>query len=81
MNTRLYIPPRTKLETIWRRVTPTGEVQWEVYTTCADRNAPYEQMLGTAIILCDDGLAMRHTEHGPGTVPQMFDIMPAVKGL
>ena len=60
-STRLYIPPNTRLQTIWRHVDPFGHVTWQVWTACHDRNAPYHDMLGTHLALQPDGSATRVT--------------------
>lgn len=75
--TRLYIPPRTPLSSVWRVVDDNGEVRWEVWTHCNDRNARYENFLGTSITLYNDGAAVRCTERGD-TMIDMLDIMPKI---
>ena len=74
--TRLYIPPRTHLETIWRTVDDDGVVHWHVYTACRDRNAPWREMEGTAIQLDNNGTATRYTEN---EYLSMMEIMPPVE--
>jgi len=74
--TRLNIPRGTRLETVWRVVDVYGQVNWQVFTACADRNAPFKQMQGTALWLNADGSASRHTEDGD--VIDHFDVMPSL---
>lgn len=75
--TRLYIPPRTRLETVFRRVNPDGTVSWHVWTACADRNAPFEQMLGTFMQLDADGMVTRVTLRHDDSVDVM-EVMPKI---
>ena len=75
--TRLYIPPRTRLETIWRTFDDVGQIHWHVYTACRDRNAPWEQMEGTALQLDCDGVVTRYTE-GADVMLNMIEVMPNV---
>ena len=68
--TRLYIPPRTKLETVWR--TKSG---WLCYTAIVDRGAPFTDCIGTALLLNHDGSACRVTLNPDGT-ERMMQVMP-----
>lgn len=69
---RLQIPPRTQLQAVFY-MPSTG--QWYVYTACKDRNAAFEDMLGTALVLQSDGSASRWTAR-PDDMDDLFDIMP-----
>ena len=74
--TRLYVPPRTRLETVWRVGAPFN-ASWQVWTATADRNAPFEQMLGTFLYLHADGSAERVTLRPDQTIEQV-EVMPCV---
>lgn len=75
--TRLYIPPHTRLETVWRTVDDTGVITWHVYTACADRNAPWNKMRGTALQLNYNGSVERYTEEVDYI--KSMEVMPRVK--
>lgn len=77
--TRLYIPNNTRLQTVWRVVDQHGAVTWQVYTACQDRNAPFHQMLGTALHLQPNGAVTRVTLRTDDTVHEM-EIMPTTEG-
>lgn len=68
--TRLYIPPRARLETVWRI-----QDAWQVWTMCPDRNAPFDQMIGTFLQLNADGSAVRVTLRTDGTIDE-HEVMP-----
>jgi hypothetical protein len=74
---RLYIPTNVRLQTIWRVVHPNGTVSWQAWTACHDRNAPFEQMLGTALVLHANGSADRMTIR-PDDTTQIMTVMPPV---
>lgn len=71
---RLYIPPHTRLETVWRVVRDDGTVTWQCWTATPDRNAPFHAMLGTAIVLHPTGAAQRMTL-GPDDSVTLMDVM------
>lgn len=75
--TRLNIAPNTRLQTVWRVVDAHGRVTWQVWTACADRNAPFTQMLGTHMQLNPDGSVTRVSLRPDDTV-HTFDVMPPV---
>lgn len=75
--TRLYIPPRTYLQTVWRVVDDTGAVTWQAWTSCHDRNAPFNEMLGTSLHLEPEGGVTRVTIR-PDDTEHMFAVMPRV---
>lgn len=75
--TRLYVAPNTRLQTVWRVVDPLGNVSFQVWTACADRNAPFHKMLGTHMDLRADGSVTRVSLRPDDTV-HTFDVMPAV---
>lgn len=52
--TRIFINPRTRLLTLWR-----VESGWEAFTACPDPRAAYKDMLGTSMLLRDNGTACR----------------------
>lgn len=71
--TRLYIPPRTRLETVWR--VGDGSGRWQVWTSVADRSAPFAAMLGTMLQLHPSGKAERITLRPDGTL-DIMEVMP-----
>ena len=73
--TRLYIPPNTRLQTVWRVTDPFGNVGWQVYTACHDRNAAWRDMLGTHMQLNPNGSVTRVTLRPDDTVHEML-VMP-----
>lgn len=76
--TRLYIPRRTQLQNLWRTVDEQGRLHWHVYTACADPNATWENMQGTAFQLGPDGSITRYTDDN-GYL-SMMEVMPQLEG-
>lgn len=75
--TRLYIPTNTRLQTVWRVVHPDGSISWQAWTACHDRNAPFEQMLGTALVMHANGSADRITIR-PDDTTHLMTVMPPI---
>ena len=76
--TRLYIPPRTHLETVWRVQGPNNQSQWQIWTACLDRNAPFHQMMGTCMQLGADGRVTRVT-YRPDDTESIIEVMEKMK--
>lgn len=75
MPDRIWYPPRTRLETVWRvHVDEAGVMGWHLFHSCPDRNASYLQMLGPGTLLRDDGVAIA-TNWQPGKVVE-YQIYP-----
>jgi len=77
--TRLSIPRGTRLETVWRVVDMHGRINWHVYTACADRNAPFNKMQGTCLLLHADGGAARYTDDND--LVNYMEIMPNIEDM
>lgn len=75
--TRLYIAPNTRLQTVWRCVGGDGRVTWQVWTACHDRNAPFNDMLGTFMQLHPTGAVDRVTLSPDGT-ERIMEVMPQI---
>lgn len=73
--TRLYVPPRTRLETVWRTWNSDGHAVYQVWTDTQDRSAPFAAMLGTMLQLSPDGSAERITLRPDGTI-DIMTVMP-----
>ena len=56
---RIGIPPRTQLQVVFR-----VREGWLVFTSCANPSAELRDMLGTALLLRNNGTAARITLRG-----------------
>ncbi len=63
---------------MWRVVSDTGHVSWQIYTACPDRGAPFERMLGTFMLIQEDGSVDLVTSRPDGTVEYM-EVMPCAE--
>lgn len=69
--TKLLIPRATRLEVVWH----VGNGIWQLWTACPDRNASFDSMLGTCLMVYPSGKAERVTTRPDGTT-QIMEIMP-----
>jgi hypothetical protein len=67
---RLYIPPKTQLHTVWR-----VDHGFLVMTDVPDRNAPFNRLLGTGMLLRSDGSVTRVTINPDGS-ERHHEVMP-----